>query len=259
MIKRILAKGDLIGPNGVVYLEEAYTKNNKRYVVGLCGECHKNKIIARLDGIDAGSSFRCKECSNKQKREQWSEALKKGQAQARKNNTKYYPGDILKNEILSIKELTPVTDPSGHKRRVGVFKNLNTNITYTSTLRNVLSSISLGLGRQSKGEHKIQTILNEMNVNFYSQYRFDDCVNPKTGAKLRFDFYLPDYNCCIEYDGEQHFSNTFNLPEEDYEVYLENAKRKDSYCKKHNIKIIHIKYTEYEKLDKNYIRNRIVL
>ena len=23
---------------------------------------------------------------------------------------------------------------------------------------------------------------------------------------LRFDFYLPTYNLCIEYDGEQHFS-----------------------------------------------------
>ena len=34
---------------------------------------------------------------------------------------------------------------------------------------------------------------------------FNNCRNPKTNAMLRFDFYLIDYNICIEYDGSQHF------------------------------------------------------
>ena len=54
-------------------------------------------------------------------------------------------------------------------------------------------------------EFKIANILKDNNIIFISQKTFDDCVNPKTGAKLKFDFYLPDYNILIEYDGIQHF------------------------------------------------------
>lgn len=57
----------------------------------------------------------------------------------------------------------------------------------------------------SKGEEKITQILLKLNIIFYKEYQFIDCINPKTNTKLRFDFYLPDYNCCIEYDGKQHY------------------------------------------------------
>jgi len=38
-----------------------------------------------------------------------------------------------------------------------------------------------------------------------SQKKFSDCINPDTGHQLRFDFYLPEENILIEYDGKQHF------------------------------------------------------
>lgn len=57
----------------------------------------------------------------------------------------------------------------------------------------------------SKGEEKINFILQELKIKFNTQKTFNDCINPKTNTKLRFDFYLPDYNCCIEYDGKQHY------------------------------------------------------
>ena len=37
---------------------------------------------------------------------------------------------------------------------------------------------------------------------FESQKRFKDC---KDKRQLPFDFYLPSYNVCIEYQGEQHY------------------------------------------------------
>ena len=39
-------------------------------------------------------------------------------------------------------------------------------------------------------------------IKFERQKRFDGC---KDIRMLPFDFYLLDYNICIEYDGEQHF------------------------------------------------------
>ena len=47
------------------------------------------------------------------------------------------------------------------------------------------------------------------NINFSEQEKFNflpiKCINPKTNYPLRFDFYLPDYNLCIEYQGAQHY------------------------------------------------------
>ena len=42
----------------------------------------------------------------------------------------------------------------------------------------------------------------ENNIKYKRQYKFDNCKNK---YKLRFDFYLPDYNIAIEYDGKQHY------------------------------------------------------
>ena len=55
----------------------------------------------------------------------------------------------------------------------------------------------------SKGEKEVERILKELSVNYIREHSFEDC---KSGNyPLPFDFYLPDYNICIEYDGKQHF------------------------------------------------------
>jgi very-short-patch-repair endonuclease len=56
--------------------------------------------------------------------------------------------------------------------------------------------------RESKGEREIRNILLENGFIFKSQHRFNDCRDKKP---LPFDFYLPELNLCIEYDGEQHY------------------------------------------------------
>ena len=67
------------------------------------------------------------------------------------------------------------------------------------------TSCGLCSHKHSKGEEKIISILSELNIDFEVEKTFNDCINPKTQRKLPFDFYLPNYNTCIEYDGEQHF------------------------------------------------------
>lgn len=56
----------------------------------------------------------------------------------------------------------------------------------------------------SKGEDKIIEILKFLEITFVPQKTFPDLkgeVHP-----LRFDFFLPDYNLLIEYQGKQHYS-----------------------------------------------------
>lgn len=55
----------------------------------------------------------------------------------------------------------------------------------------------------SKGENKIDKFLVSSKIKFVREKRFDGCKGAR--QPLPFDFYLPDSNTCIEYDGKQHF------------------------------------------------------
>ena len=52
-------------------------------------------------------------------------------------------------------------------------------------------------------------------------------------------------NLLIEYDGIQHFENTFRLPEEEYQYRLSLDKLKDNYAKEHNYTLIRIGYSDF--------------
>lgn len=111
---------------------------------------------------------------------------------------------------------------------------------------------------KSKGETKIAKILQENNVKFYREYCFDDGRYSDSNIKMRYDFYLPDYNCCIEYDGEQHFrSVNFFGGEKSFKKRQFKDLEKELYCKEKNIKIIRIKYNDFDNIDFNYIKEKV--
>lgn len=84
-------------------------------------------------------------------------------------------------------------------------------------------------------------MLEKHNIKYISQKTFEDCFNPLSKGKFRFDFYLPDYNICIEYDGEQHFQEV-SIFKDDLKTIQYRDKLKNQYCKKHNIDLIRIPY-----------------
>lgn len=103
--------------------------------------------------------------------------------------------------------------------------------------------------KESKGEKEISKTLNELNIKYIKEYSFNNCRGKK--KPLPFDFYLPDYNCCIEYDGKQHFlfreSGIFlNKLDE----IKKNEIIKTNYCKVNDIKLIRIPYGFKKKLKK---------
>lgn len=94
----------------------------------------------------------------------------------------------------------------------------------------------------SKGELKIKYFLEEKNIKYIQQKTFKDC---KITKSLPFDFYLPDYNLCIEYDGIQHFKpiKIFGGLKK-LEYTQKSDKIKTEYCKLNNIPLIRISYKE---------------
>jgi hypothetical protein len=67
---------------------------------------------------------------------------------------------------------------------------------------------SCGCLRKSHGELKIQRLLEENNIFYQEEYKFEDCINPKTSKSLRFDFFINN-SYLVEFDGEQHFKQKF--------------------------------------------------
>ena len=101
--------------------------------------------------------------------------------------------------------------------------------------------------RLSKGEQRIMEFLQRNNIEFECQKKFDGLVNRKP---LSFDFYLPKYNTCIEFDGLQHFSpiDAFGGIES-FQILKSNDNKKDKFCQENNIKLIRISYLEFQLVD----------
>jgi len=95
---------------------------------------------------------------------------------------------------------------------------------------------------ESKGERKIRLFLKKQNIEFISEKKFDGCEYKK---QLRFDFYLPNKNCCIEFDGEQHYQlYKFEKTTEKLEIRKKRDQIKNIYCQENNIKLHRIKYND---------------
>ena len=91
------------------------------------------------------------------------------------------------------------------------------------------------------GEKTIRDILQENNIEFIEQYKFKEC---KDKRELPFDFYLPNNNICIEYNGEQHYKPIDKFGGMDsFKTQQEHDKIKRNYCLEHNITLLEIPYT----------------
>ncbi len=60
--------------------------------------------------------------------------------------------------------------------------------------------------KSSKGENTVNQLLTKHNIKFDTQKTYPDLLGTN-GGKLKIDFYLPDYNLCIEFNGRQHYEN----------------------------------------------------
>lgn len=108
---------------------------------------------------------------------------------------------------------------------------------------------------KSEGEQIISNCLTRLGISFLQEHTFIDCVNPKTNKKLKFDFYLPEYNILIEYDGSQHFITQERgwYTQEELKKIQERDRIKDNYCKTKHIRLVRIPYTDFLKINDTYI------
>ena len=121
----------------------------------------------------------------------------------------------------------------------------------------ILSGHGCPICNNSIGEKLVIKYLVDNDILFIPQYTFDDCKNKK---KLPFDFYLPYYNACIEYDGLQHFQPVEYFGGEDgFKKRQYNDLIKTNYCKLNSIQLLRIKYNQDVETELNKFFNNTKL
>ena len=129
---------------------------------------------------------------------------------------------------------------NGQKNKIKII--CNKHGIFEQNPNNHLNNNGCPICKESKGEKIIRDFLNTKNINYTPQHRFPDCKNILT---LPFDFYLPEHNSCIEFNGRQHYEpikkwgGINNLKE-----IQKRDKIKMEYCKTNNIPLINIKYND---------------
>lgn len=113
---------------------------------------------------------------------------------------------------------------------------------FNQTPHNHLAGNGCPICKESKGEAQIAKWLDENGIKYIRQHRFPDC---KFKLPLPFDFYLPEHNTCIEYQGIQHFKprSKFGGVKE-FEKTKERDMIKVKYCDEKGISLLVISYLD---------------
>lgn len=114
-------------------------------------------------------------------------------------------------------------------------------------------TISCGCKQKSSGEIQIAMLLDIYNIPYIEQYFIDDFSKHSA-----FDFAIFDKDKkligLIEYDGEQHFFPVACFGgEEKFVIQQKRDTRKNNYCEEKGIKLLRIPYTDFNKINLEYL------
>jgi very-short-patch-repair endonuclease len=125
-----------------------------------------------------------------------------------------------------------------YKKKHGVFN---------STPHRILRGVGCPVCKTSKGERAILFWLRDNNIEHIWQHRVIKHIGE---GHFIYDFYLPQHDCLIEYDGRQHF---IEIEAWGGAKSLKNIQRidklKDEYAELNDLKMLRIQYTDLKKID----------
>lgn len=192
--------------------------------------CEIHQIAFKITPAHALRGYGCSKCHI----ERCSQCQPKSEAQYVEELAQIHPHIILIDKYIN--SITPTL----HECLIHQFK-------WKPTPNNLLSGKGCPKCRESQGEKQITLWLRRNSIENIFQKRFTDCRNVYT---LPFDFYIPELNICIEYQGEQHYRpvNFGGITDEEaYNNFLitqHHDEIKRDYCTKNNIHLICIPYWE---------------
>lgn len=235
MSKRIqYKKGDLIGPYNCIFLYETEQdiqpcgKKNRRAQF-LCPYCKEKEFNARIVEVNRGKtrSCGCYRVISKQQTHMKDIAGKRS------------------GYLTAIKRLEEKAPDNSYLWLCQCDCGETTKLTTSEFERIKSCGCKKGF---TQGENKVEEFLKKNFFNYLKQYSFKDCYGDSKKDLLRFDFYLPDYCCCIEIDGRQHrepVDRFGGIEQFIKQVRYDNIK--NQYCLNYGIFLIRIPYDSKRK------------
>lgn len=217
-------RADLTGEKFGRLTVQEWAGNGKWKCLCECG----NTILVQTDNLKSGNTKSCG-CYQKE--------------QASKVNFKDLTGQRF-GKLIVLERVE--NDRFGHVNYKCQCDCGGITIVDATNLRNGITN-SCGC-LKSKGEMIINNWLQKHKINFISQYSHTEIVL-ESGRRPFFDFAIfnPDgsIKCFIEYNGKQHYQATggWNTKEQ-FELTANRDKQKREWCKKLNIPLYEIKYTD---------------
>ena len=100
----------------------------------------------------------------------------------------------------------------------------------------------------SKGELRIKSYLESNNIPFKWQKTFPGLLGTG-GGLLSYDFYIPNSNLLIEYQGEFHDGSVPHQTKTQFEYQREHDKRKRKYAEDNDIRLLEIWYKDFNNIE----------
>ena len=101
---------------------------------------------------------------------------------------------------------------------------------------------------ESKGEKECKKVFDSRNEYYIHQKEFEFLIG-LGGGNLSYDFYLPQYNLLVEYQGEFHDGTAYQQTEEEFKIQQEHDKRKKEYAQINNINLLEIWYWDFDRIE----------
>lgn len=171
--------------------------------------------------------------------------------QAIKSNVRESLVGLKFGKLTVIKELPSKRFASGGYAQMwacvcdcGNLHNASGNLMKSGLVR------SCGCTKESNLELDVKSVLTDFNLSFIQQYSFNDLLG-NNGGLLLFDFMVIQNDnilFAIECQGEQHYKSVALFGgEKAFEIRQHHDLKKREYCKTHDIPLLEIPYTCYNK------------
>jgi predicted nucleic acid-binding Zn-ribbon protein len=151
--------------------------------------------------------------------------------------------DLFKKEVFSLvgDEYIFLDSYVNNKTKIRVKHNECGHIYYVAPTEFFSHNTRCPFCNSSKGELIITKILNKLSISYKAQKTFDDL---KDSQPLSYDFFIPDQNILIEYQGIQHYEPVDHFGGEDkFKLQQKHDKMKADYAKDHGYHLIAVPYT----------------
>ena len=135
----------------------------------------------------------------------------------------------------------------GARTRIKV-ECLNCGNIWSPEATSLISGFGCRKCASSKGEKRIESFLGSYDITFVPQKTFPGLVG-LGGRNLSYDFYLPNFNLLIEYQGQFHDGTAPLQTDDEFLIQKEHDKRKSIYAKLNNIQLLEIWYWDYDNIE----------